>query len=225
MVLTIFAFFSLAACGDEGSHRPEVGEIIEFGGYNWRVLDVEAGRALIITENIVTNRAYHDLAGDVSWAASDIRRYLNGEFLAGFSESDIASIAETVVINNDGQWFGTPGGDDTRDRIFLLSIEEVVRYFGDSGMFERGIDPDARVQGARFDREVFGIYIWGIHDQYSNARIAVNAEGEVLWWWMRSPGFSAEHAAGVFYEGYLLLTNILATSSTGGVRPALWLYY
>jgi hypothetical protein len=26
------------------------------------------------------------------------------------------------------------GGADTSDRIFLLSIEEVVRYFGDSGV-------------------------------------------------------------------------------------------
>ena len=204
---------------------PDVGSLMEFGGYNWHVLDVRDGRALIITENIVRARAYHNAPEDVTWATSDMRRYLNSEFYESFREADRARIAETVIINADNQWLGTPAGNDTTDKIFLLSIEEVVRYFGDSGMFARGTDPNERVQGWVFDPDILGIYEWGIHDQYSSARIAANAEGEVLWWWLRSPGMSALNVAGVFYEGYILLTNILATSSTGGVRPALWLYY
>jgi len=204
---------------------PDVGSIIEFGGYDWRVLDVQDGRALIITENVVRTRAFHDTLEDVTWATSDIRQYLNSEFFSNFNAEDNVRIAETGLVNNDNQWFRVPAGVDTTDRIFLLSIEEVVRYFGDSGMFERGIDPDERVQGFMFDPDILGIYGWGIHDQYSDARVAMNAEGEVLWWWLRSPGMSSENVAGVFYEGYLLLHNILATSPTGGVRPALWLYY
>ena len=205
--------------------RPSIGSTVEFAGYEWRVLDVQGNRALIITENIVITRAFHETAEDVTWATSDIRQYLNGEFFDSFSATDHARIAETTLANNDNEWLGTPAGASTTDKIFLLSIEEVVQHFGDSGMFESGIDPNARTQGFIFDPDIFGIYGWGIHDQYSNARIAANEAGEVLWWWLRSPGMSTHNVAGVFYEGYLLLNNILATSITGGVRPALWLYF
>ncbi|MCL2634456.1 MAG: hypothetical protein FWD34_08100, partial [Oscillospiraceae bacterium] len=37
-----------------------VGDIIQLGGYDWRVLDVQDGRAFIITDRIIDNRAYHN---------------------------------------------------------------------------------------------------------------------------------------------------------------------
>jgi len=226
LVLFVCITFLLASCSSSESQVEiiDVGSTIDFGGYDWRVLYVQGDRALIITENVVRTRAFHDTAEDVTWATSDIRHYLNGEFFDNFSVADSARISETTLVNNDNQWFLVPGGADTTDKIFLLSIEEVVQHFGDSGMFESGIDPNERTQGFIFDPDIFGIYGWGIHDQYSNARIAANEAGEVLWWWLRSPGMSTHNVAGVFYEGYLLLNNILATSITGGVRPALWLY-
>lgn len=226
LVMFICVVLLLASCNNQESitDTPDIGSVIEFGGYNWRVLDVQDDRVLIITENVIRTRAYHDIEEDVTWATSNIRQYLNDDFYDSFSRADSARIAETSLVNNDNKWFGAPGGVNTRDKIFLLSIEEVVEYFGDSGMLERGIDPAERVQGFMFDPDILGIYGWGIHDMYSNARIATNEAGEVLWWWLRSPGMSNHNVAGVFYEGYLLLNNILATSSTGGVRPALWLY-
>jgi len=227
LVLFVCITFLLASCGNSESQAeaPDIGSTIDFGGYDWRVLYVQGDRALIITENVIRTRAFHDTAEDVTWATSDIRQFLNGEFYGNFNASDRERISETTLVNNDNQWFIVPGGADTTDKIFLLSIEEVVQHFGDSGMFESGIDPNARTQGFIFDPDIFGIYGWGIHDQYSNARIAANEAGEVLWWWLRSPGMSTHNVAGVFYEGYLLLNNILATSVTGGVRPALWLYF
>ena len=35
--------------------------------------------------------------------------------------------------NKDNQWQGTKGGNTTADKVFLLSLEEVVKCFGDSG--------------------------------------------------------------------------------------------
>ena len=66
-------------------------------------------------------------------------------------------------------------GNATKDRIFLLSIEEVVKYFGDSGQFKN------RPKDAYF-----------IEDQYNSARIAEDADGIVFWWWRRPPRFVAE---------------------------------
>jgi hypothetical protein len=36
---------------------------------------------------------------------------------------------ETKVFNNKNPEYGTDGGNDTDDKIFLLSIDEVNRYF------------------------------------------------------------------------------------------------
>ena len=42
-------------------------------------------------------------------------------------------IVPVINKNPDNNWYKTIGGDDTEDRIFLLSLEEAVcRYFGDS---------------------------------------------------------------------------------------------
>ncbi|MCL2087792.1 MAG: DUF6273 domain-containing protein [Oscillospiraceae bacterium] len=106
-----------------------MGDIIEFGDYNWRVLDVQDSKALIISEDVIEQHAYHNEYIDITWENSDLRAYLNGEFYNSFSESDKARVAETTVINNDNPEYGTPGGNDTTDKVFLLSIDEANMYF------------------------------------------------------------------------------------------------
>ena len=183
------------------------GDIIYFGGFDWRVLKVWGDKAKIITEYIIEHRYYHYSLEPVTWETSDIRHWLNNDFLSGFSETDRARIVKTTVINDNNQWFGTTGGDNTTDRIFLLSIEEVVRYFGDSGQLAN------RPHGA----------LW-ISDTYNSARIARNLAGSVSWWWLRSPGSTPFIAARVFAGGYLYLVGFYAFwegVAGGGVRPAL----
>ena len=185
-------------------------DIIEFGGYDWRVLDVQGNRMLIITDRVIDRRMYHHTFEAVTWETSDIRRYLNIDFFNRFSPQDQARIANTTVINNDNQWFGTRGGDNTTDRIFLLSIEEVVRYFGDSGQLGN------RPGGATW-----------IRDEYSSARIARNQRDSASWWWLRSPGNRPNGAASVDDHGSLDMNgrNVFwEGGGGGGVRPALWLY-
>ena len=111
-----------------------VGDTIQFGGYGWRVLDVKDGKALLLSDKVLERKAiHHDGKVIITWADSDMRQYLNGEFLGGIPADERAKIAETTVANKDNQWYGTKGGNDTKDKIFLLSLDEVVKYFGDSG--------------------------------------------------------------------------------------------
>jgi len=219
-VLGIGGFFLFG-----GSRGPEIGEIIQFGGYDWRVLDVDRrGRALIITENVVGQRSYHDSWEAVTWETSDIRRYLNEEFYNSFSASDRARIRQTTVVNNDNPWSDAPGGNDTTDKIFLLSLEELVRYFGDSGMLAGGVDPNARYDNLNSISEDRGIHWWGFQDQYSEARIAHGADGAYAWWWLRSPGyFEFTNAACIHFRGGVVVFGLEMDIGDGGVRPALWL--
>lgn len=191
---------------------------LSFGGYNWRVLDIQDNVALLITEDIIEQRAYHDAYKDITWADCSLRKYLNGEFYDKFSEADKSRIMPVINKNLDNQWYGSKGGVDTKDSIFLLSIEEVCKYFGDSRskLYNRG-----KNQRYWFERK----------DENNNKRIA-RFEGETWgsWWWLRSPGRVSVKAVYIHGDGNIgiqgnniLKGNISDGKCTGGVRPALWL--
>jgi hypothetical protein len=115
-----------------GNDELRTGDLIHFAGIFWRVLAHEADRALIITEDVIDRRPYHYDFVDITWEFSSIRNYLNNEFLNNFSLTDQNRILETNVINSDNPEYGTLGGNNTVDRIFLLSIDEALTYFADN---------------------------------------------------------------------------------------------
>ena len=103
---------------------PKIGSIIPFGGYDWRVLDVQNNKALILSEKIIEERAYK--RKDITWETCKLRRYLNGAFYNKFSSQDRARIAETRITTNN-PWYKE--GNATNDKIFLLSIQELALYY------------------------------------------------------------------------------------------------
>jgi len=213
--------------------RPSVGQIIEFGDHDWRILDIQGSYALIITENIIEYRVYHDRDEDVTWELSSIRQYLNSEFYSRFSHPEQARIRQTMVINNVNPWFevinpwvvSLTSENNTNDRIFLLSVEEVVRYFGDSRQLQN--IPERNSMGS-----------YWISDSYNNARIAVGSEGAASWW-LRTMAIrynenfinAIPRVIRVGAHGDIDMAGSYATrilfdgggNRGGGVRPALWL--
>lgn len=195
----------------------QAGDRISFGCYDWRVLDMQNNTALIITECIIEQRSYHNAYKDITWADCSLRKYLNDEFYNTFGANDRARIVPVLNKNPDNQWYGSKGGEDTEDRIFLLSIEEAVcRYFGDSS--SKLLNP-GRNQRYWFERK----------DPNNSKRIAMYQNG-ISWWWLRSPGRVNIKAAYVHGDGNIgiqgnniLKGNISEVMYRGGVRPALWL--
>jgi hypothetical protein len=181
----------------------KAGGTVRLGGYDWRVLEATGENALIITESIIEKRAYNTDKADVAWEACTLRAYLNGEFYNRFSASDKARIAAANVRNADNPWYGTGGGPDTQDKIFLLSIEEVIRHFGDSGQLQNRNPVNSS---------------W-IDDQY-NGRRAAAYDGTARWWWLRSPGIRY-HAADVHHAGGVVIHGRRVDDGSGGIRPAL----
>lgn len=111
----------------------KIGKIVAFGSYSRRVLSIKEEAILILTDAIISKQEYHDTAEEITWADCAIRSYLNDTFYNQFTESDKVRILPVLNKNPNNEWYGTAGGEDTLDKIFLLSSEEVAcQYFGDS---------------------------------------------------------------------------------------------
>lgn len=184
-------------------------DIITFGVYTWWVLEVKEDRALIITENIIALKWYHNKFDDVTWENCELRKYLNNDFYNTFSEEERAKIIAVTNKNPGSPWFKTKGGKDTTDNIFLLSLEEVCGYFGNSSanLLNKGSQK------------------WFIDDE-NNAKRQAKYEGDFHWWRLRSPGYYSRTSAGISNNGYVYVRGngvYGRAKDGGGVRPALWL--
>ena len=227
----------------------KIGDNIKFGEYNWRVLDVQGDRAFIITETVIDDRKYHDEKNvSVTWEICSLRSYLNGEFYDSFVEKD--RIIPHNNTNPDNLWYGTKGGNDTIDKIFLLSLLEVDKYFGNSGDYSakrnrcdlfyagngfslrKGM-PKKRKHNAVDTGEGFLEYVpdkygWFISNAYDDSRSArehydwEDYNNELVGWRLRSPGKSDDFIASVMCEGAVSVFGG-GVNVSNGVRPALWL--
>jgi len=196
---------------------PKIGSIIPFGSYDWLVLDVQGDEALIITENVIEKRLYNEKYKTVPWETCDLREYLNNEFLLEFRKEQQRRIIEKRIPNPDNLWYGTKGGGDTHDKVFLLSLEEVDRYFGDSGDYL-----NKRRKYFKYDEKYFVIRNDEcFSNSHDGARVA-SYEDEACWWWLRSSGLFDVSVAFVHVDGCVHVAGH-STRNGGGVRPALWL--
>jgi len=195
-----------------------------FGGLQWRILEVKDGTALIISEQIIARRAFHRRYIDITWEECSLRDYLNREFYNNkFTLEEKARILETRNSNPPNPWYGTKGCADTIDKIFLLSIDEVVKYFGDSGDLKNK-------KRKNIDSQISDSYKNGIYedpngyyliDKYNQARNATDAKGEESWE-LRTPGHKLSSVSGIYYKGFLSVGGSYVAGE-GGVRPAMWI--
>ena len=209
-----------------GSHTEAVvGEVIQFGKYKWLVLDIQEDRILVISETITRIMDYQDIAtDDVTWETSDVRHYLNNYFYYRLPPQLRSIIIEAQLYNEENPWWGRQGGNATVDRIFILSLSEVLRFFGDSGMVEMGVDETERVI-QRVTWYEKGISFQGVHDDYSRMRIGFCTNGNTGRWWLRTPGYFWNSTSYVGITGAFDLIGIFRQPLNFpiGIRPAMWI--
>jgi hypothetical protein len=102
----------------------KVGNIVTLGNYKgpieWQVLEVKDNKALLLSKHILFRNVY-DKKDSGTWETSSLRKYLNGKFYENcFTQSEKNAIITSNIKVNSG---------DTKDRIYLLSVEEVNKYF------------------------------------------------------------------------------------------------
>ena len=179
----------------KANHHPELRRL-QFGNYNWLVLAERGNKILLLSENIISLQKYHDTFESVTWANSTARKYLNDTFYNTFKPEDQSRIVETELYDQN-----------TTDKIFLLSVEEVVTYLGNSG------EPNSNK--------------FYIDDKLNSARKAVYTDSSPCRWSLRTSGNLPYLVATVTVEGKVAITGDFVNRPSSnlfnvGLRPAMW---
>ena len=126
--------------------KAKVGGQVYFGRYEqdadpdngkerilWRVLDKKDGKLLLMSESLLDT--CFDYPG--VWEDCEERAFLNGEFLdTAFTKKEREKISLTTIKNEQYIHLSETGEswhtaqNDTEDYVYLLSIDEVCKYFG-----------------------------------------------------------------------------------------------
>jgi hypothetical protein len=121
------------------------------------------------------------------------------------------------VDNSNSQGYSgwnTDGGNDTQDKIFLLSYAEAKRYFGVQHHSVSGSGNNTR---SRVSPTAYAA-ARGAYTSSSDKTAKGKSAG---WWWLRSPGYFRNSAAYVIDDGALSYFSV--DSDNGSVRPAFWI--
>ena len=183
----------------------------------WVVLDVQDGKALLLSKYGLEAKPYNTEYTDVTWETCTLRAWLNSDFLnKAFSAEEQSAILTTTVDNSSSQGYNdliSINGNNTQDKIFLLSYAEANRYLSVKYWKEDdGNNTKSRVAPTDYAIET-GAYST---DNYQTA------DGKPAgWWWLRMPGLSNFDAPYVHNGGSLYYEAVFR--DYGVVRPAFWL--
>ena len=195
----------------------DIGDTIFFGRYEqdndanngkesieWVVLDKEEdGTLLLLSKHPLDAKPYNNEYAEVTWESCDLREWLNNGnkedsfYDLAFDEVEKGMVVETELKNSDNPNYGTEGGNDTMDKVFLLSVEEAARYFSS----------DEARQCKPTDYAIL-------------RNVYVNENTGACRWWLRSPGRYGNHAALVSSDGSVNALGVYVFNDDVGVRPA-----
>ncbi|MCR5521844.1 MAG: DUF6273 domain-containing protein [Lachnospiraceae bacterium] len=205
------------------------GDIITFGAYEqdanlkngqepikWVVLSKTKSQMFVISKYALDCMPYNNEYKDVTWETCSLRKWLNENFYnAAFNKEEKALIKTTTVENYDNPKHKTSGGNDTKDKVFLLSMLDMIE--SDYGFSK---EYDTYDQNRRCAPTAYAIArnICYVSDYKTK-------DGEAAcYWWLRSPGSNADIAAYVSAYGYVYTDgHDCVDNDDSGVRPALYI--
>ena len=202
-------------CGVLAEEQPiAVGEKVVFGSFDqdndpengqeplsWLVLDEKDGDLMLLSVYGLVPKAYHAPAREaVTWETCTLREWLNGEFFeTAFTPEEQEAVLLTLVDNSAAQCnpaWKTDGGNDTEDRVYLLSWYEVGVYFPKNA--------------ERYCIATDSAYDWAF----------VNPHNGRSYWWSRSPGMVQHYACEINNAGDRDSGSV--NDPRDVVRPVIW---
>lgn len=230
---------------DDGSYYFN-GEYVVFGKYEqdgdlsngpepieWIILEEDDEKMFLISRYILDCHSYHTEHTGVSWETCELRSWLNSDFYdTAFSPAAQKRILTTDISVSDNAMFDTDGGNDTQDKLFCLSFEEIWKYYevkkwydenqvGFSSAIITDMTQYAEDNGAdhyTITQEDYEYYME--YNDYDSDVIGKGSGG----WWLRSPGHDYDWACMVGYRGdFGWNGDSYVEFARNGVRPAMYI--
>lgn len=188
-----------------------IGDVVQFGSYeqdnvlsngyeaiDWVVLDKQDGKALLLSRYCLCDANGWSF---VTWESSEQRTWLNDDFYnMSFSPAQQQNICTTTIHTSDNSNTGTPGGNDTEDKIFILSVEEVEQYL----LSDTGSNSLSKYTSAGYYKEESDAYL-----PYDGSPC----------WILRTPGDRSGYPVTVDFYGFI---NTYLIANVRTMRPAMW---
>lgn len=190
----------------------KIGDSFLFGAYKqdtkgnekktieWIVLDKKDNRVLLISKYALDCKLYNTKGGSTTWEKCSLRMWLNNNFISeAFASDERSKIVETKVTADRNPKYSTNPGKDTKDKVFLLSIDEAKKYYASDVL--RQCKPTE-----------FAI------SNNANKYRSGNCE-----WWLRSPGWGFVFASKIGSNGSIYYGGGDVRDSHIAVRPTMWI--
>ncbi len=207
-----------------------VGDIITIGSYEqdndlsngtepieWQVLDIKDGKALLLSRYVLDSKLF-DEGMEARWSECSLRTWLNNDFMnTAFSDSQKGRISTTLVTADKNPKFSsTDPGSSVNDKMFLLSVDEVVNYF-----------PGGHLSGSDFEYYVDSSISttdtdYAYEKNKANEEKMVYRSGRNANWWLRTVGNVKSYGSIATADGSIFPMGYASNYLLQGVRPAMW---
>ena len=183
----------------------DVFDTITFGMWgnepvDWLVLKKDGNKALVVSRLGIDAGPWNEKREDLPWEECSLRKWLNGNFYyAAFCAEEKKRILPTVIPNPYNTEYEIENGEDTEDRVFLLSIPEAEELFKDD---------DAR---ATYSTD------------YAKSHNAYTADNDNCWWMLRTRGCHRDFCAYVSSRGVVNAYGMIVNYRDFVIRPAMWI--
>lgn len=203
-------------------------DTVKFGSYlqtanyepiEWIVLEKDESnhRVLLLSKYILDCKKYNETRNGVYWKTSTIRQWLNSYFYnLAFDNIEKNMIRSTTVTTSQNSVYNTKGGDSSVDKVFLLSMDECLKYFGNgtqNGHYYN-VGNIVITRGTQYAKSV----------NNSNGALKVDGDGNSPYW-LRSTGVEIYDAADVKEDGNVDAEGYFVDRNIIGIRPAIWVNY
>lgn len=206
----------------------------------WRVLQVKNNKALLLSEYALDAKPFSETSSPTTWEKSSVRQWLNSDFYNVVFRSrgtwKKRYVLKTKLKAPDNPVYGTDGGCETIDKVFLLSWEDMYKEkYG----FPKGapVPMDNVMEGAMYGTVSKSrlCYPTLYTAEYANPlitrnkSISVNPYGEKvngigsIYYILRTPGVDQRYITYVSRWGrttYNFLSPVDHSESC--IRPAVW---
>lgn len=147
-----------------------------------------------------------------AWASTTLRRWLNEDFYnTAFSEDERGMIIGTKVQTKYNLKYGSTGGPDVTDKIFIPSVEDIINTDYGFNPVPKRDDKLRRCQPTDYAVSK-GVRVTNMLD--SRGEPIVNGCG----YWLRTAGRNGDNTVLVTFYGGILLCGYYS-SGINGIRP------